>query len=99
MPEVGESELRKAVEANFNATARHAETVRVVERFEGAVVWDGIVHVFELDGCPGSTRAYAWSHETTGSARRFVTVLHQGRVNSALNAVRAALVNEHRKRG
>jgi hypothetical protein len=28
---------------------------------EGQTVWEGVVHVFDLEGHPKATRAYAWS--------------------------------------
>ena len=67
------------------------------EIFEGKTVWEGVVHVFDLAGHPTATRAYAWSSPIEGSTkRRFVAVLHTARINSPLEAVRAAIVAEHR---
>ena len=71
---------------------------RVREVFEGKVVWDGIVHVFDLEGHPKATRAYAWSSPIDNSdKRRFYAVLHLGRIRSPLDAVRAAIVAERRQ--
>jgi hypothetical protein len=45
-------------------------------RIEGATVWEGVVHVFDLEGHPKATRAYAWSSPIEGSTkRRFFAVL------------------------
>ena len=56
------------------------------------------MHVFDLAGHPTATRAYAWSSPIEGSTkRRFFAVLHTERINSPLEAVRAAIVAEHRK--
>ena len=60
-------------------------------------MWQGVVHVFELEDHPEATRAYAWSSPIEGSAkRRFFAVLHIPPVTSPVEAVRAAIVAEHR---
>lgn len=67
-----------------------------VEPYNGQPVWQGHVHVFNLDGHPTATRAYAWSTPVDGSSkRRFYAVLHLGPIRSARDAVRAAIVAEH----
>ena len=56
-----------------------------------------MVHVFDLTGRPTATRAYAWSSPVEGSRkRRFFAVLHTDRINSPLEAVRAAIMAERR---
>jgi len=89
--------LKDAVESMHGGTATLAQSVRVHETFNGQVVWDGIVHVFDLEGHPTATRAYAWSSPVEGSdKRRFFAVLHLGGIRSPQDAVRAAIVAEHR---
>jgi hypothetical protein len=74
------------------------QTAPVREEFCGQTVWDGVVHVFDLTDHPTATRAYAWSSPIEGSTkRRFFAVLHTERINSPLEAVRAAIVAEHRR--
>ena len=91
------SDLQQAVEAQHGGTATLAQTVPIHETFNRQVVWDGVVHVFDLDGHPSATRAYAWSSPIEGSnKRRFYAVLHLGGIRSPLDAVRAAIVAEHR---
>lgn len=59
-------------------------------------VWEGVVHVFDLNGHPTATRAYAWSSPIEGSdKRRFFAVLHIPPITSPLEAVRAAIVHEY----
>ncbi len=90
--------LRLAVEAQHGGIATLAQTVPVHEAFNGQPVWDGTVHVFDLDGHPSATRAYAWSSSIDGSEkRRFYAVLHLGGIWSPLDAVRAAIVAEERR--
>src|SRR3954451_15662585 len=89
--------LKDAIESQHGGTATLAQSVPVKEIHAGAVVWEGVVHVFDLAGHPTASRAYAWSSPIEGSEkRRFFAVLHQGPVRSPLDAVRAAIVAEAR---
>jgi hypothetical protein len=91
-------ELRMAVERMHGGTATLAQSVPVRETFDGKPVWEGVVHVFDLAGHPTATRAYAWSAPIEGSTkRRFFAVLHTSRINSPLEAVRAAIVAEQKR--
>jgi hypothetical protein len=92
-------DLRAAVETQHGGTAIFVESVPVKEVLEGKTVWDGIVAVFNLDGCTNATRAYAWSSPIEGSTkRRFFAVLHLGGIRGPQDAVRAAIVAEQRAR-
>ena len=96
--EVEEGELCTAVEAQHGGLASLVQSVPVRESYEGAPVWEGGVHVFDLAGNPNATRAYAWSSPVEGSdKRRFFAVLHMGAITSPVEAVRAAIVAEHRR--
>jgi hypothetical protein len=95
--ETNPNELRRAVERMHECSARLVQSVPVSEAHESATVWEGLVHVFDLDGHPTAKRAYAWSAPIEGSdKRRFFAVLHQAPITSPLDAVRAAIVQEHR---
>jgi hypothetical protein len=74
------------------------ESVAVKEVFQGKIVWDGIVEVFDLHDHPKTHRAYAWSHATDDpkNPKRHVTVLHIPPAISPQTAVRAAIVQEFR---
>jgi hypothetical protein len=97
MSETVTDELREAVERMHGGTATLAQSVPVRETFEGKPVWEGLVHVFDLAGHPAATRAYAWSSPIEGiTKRRFFAVLHTARINSPIEAVRAAIVAENR---
>src|SRR4051812_4993062 len=99
MTEVEADQLRDAVQKMHGGTATLAQSVPVRETFEGKTVWEGVVHVFDLADHPTATRAYAWPFPAEGSDKpRFVAVLHTGRINSPLQAVRAAIVAENRNR-
>ncbi len=90
---------RETVEAQHGGTATLVQSVPVLETFEGQTVWEGVVCVFDLEGHPTATRAYAWSSPIEGSTkRRFFAVLGIPPIMSPLDAVRAAIVAEHRTR-
>jgi hypothetical protein len=97
MIEVEADQLKRTIEALHGGTATLAQSVPVHETFKGLTVWEGVVHVFELAGHPKATRAYAWSSPIEGSAkRRFFAVLGVPPIMSPLDAVRAAIIAEHR---
>jgi len=90
-------ELRDAIESQHGGAATLAQSVPVTETHNGQTVWQGVVHVFDLEGHPKATRAYAWSSPIEGSdKRRFFAVLQMGPIKSPADAVRAAIVAEHR---
>jgi len=100
MSEVEADQLKQAVENTHGGTATFVQTVPVREVHGDELVWQGMVHVFDLAGHPTATRAYAWSSAVANSARRrFYAVLHTERINSPLEAVRAAIVAEHKSPG
>ena len=90
--------LHAATERMHHCEARLAQSVPVREHHGSATVWESVVHVFDLTGHPKATRAYAWSSPIEGSdKRRFFAVLHLPPVTSPVEAVRAAIVAEHRQ--
>lgn len=92
-------QLQKAVEDQHGGRAVFMQSVPVDERHNGKPVWQGVVHVFELSDNPKATRAYAWSSPIEGSEKRRVfAVLHVGSITTPVDAVRAAIVAEHRAR-
>ena len=52
------------------------------------------MHVFELAGHPGATRAYGWSATGRGGVSRLFALLHQAPIDSAQAAVSAAFAIE-----
>lgn len=97
MNEVEPDELKRAIESMHHCSASLRDVISVTEKFEGDIVWEGTVHVFDLKCHSRANRAYAWSSPIEGSdKRRFFAVLHIPPVTSPLDAVRAAIVAEHR---
>jgi hypothetical protein len=67
--------------------------------FQGGPVWEGVVHVFALQGHHEADLRYAWSTPIEGSSRRrFYAVLSMPPINSAADTVRAAFVADEKKR-
>src|ERR1700676_2184790 len=94
MIEVEVDQLQKAIEGLHRCSARLAQSVPVNETHDGAAAWEGVVHVFDLEGHPTASRVYAWSSpvEGTPDQRRFFAVLHQPPVTSPAAAVQAAII-------
>ncbi len=90
--------LKDTIRDLHGVEAKHIESVPVTEVFEGRTIWDGLVEIFELDGHPMATHAYAWAHDTDDprKPKRHVTVLRIPPVESPETAVRAAIVQEFR---
>ena len=96
--DVSVDQLQRAVEGQHGGKAALVEAVPVKETFQGETVWEGTVHVFDLEGHPKATRAYAWSSPIEGSTkRRFYAMLHLGGIMTPQDAVRAAIAEEERK--
>jgi hypothetical protein len=90
--------VERDVESQHFCYATLAQTAPVRETFKGQPVWEGVVHVFDLEGHSQATRAYAWSSAIEGSdKRRFYAVLGIGPIKTPLDAMRAAIVAERRR--
>ena len=97
--EVSADQLKRAVEGQHGGKAVLVTSLPVKEVWDGKTVWEGVVHIFDLDGHPKATRAYAWSRPINGGdKRRYYAVLHLGSIRSPSDAVRAAIVAEQRGR-
>ena len=94
-------ELQGVIRRLHGADASHVESVAVKEAFQGKTVWEGVVEVFDLVGHPTAQRVYAWAHDTDDpdNPRRHVTVLHIHPIQSARDAVRAAIAQEFKDLG
>ena len=92
-------ELKKVIRQLHGCEAEHAGTVPVKEVFQGQIVWEGEVEVFDLPDLPDADRVYAWAHETDNAdqPRRTVTVLHVPPVLSPELAVRASILQDYRE--
>ena len=90
--------LKEAIRKLHGCESTWLQAARVKETFQGEIVWEGLVQVFDLIDHPEATRCYAWSHAGGDTERRrFVAVLHKEPVTSPGAAVRAAIVQEARE--
>jgi len=95
--EVSIEALKKAILDLHGCKATWIKSVPIKEVFEGEMVWEGIVQVFNLIEHPKAKRCYAWSHELEGSKKRlFFAVLHQGAIDSPEKAVKASIVQDYK---
>ena len=87
-------EIKSVVERQEKCRAIHVESVVVREEFHGEIVWEGVVETFDLRDHPIAKRAYAWQRFKGGEKKEpeYTVVLGIPPVNSAQNAVRAAVV-------
>jgi hypothetical protein len=90
-------ELKDAIKRLHGCEANHLTTASVIETFQGETVWKGDVEIFALIGHPTAKRCFAWAHETD-KGKRYVAVLELPPVDSAQTAVRAAIVEEMKKK-
>ena len=98
MPNETGIELQNAILNLHGCKATWIKSVPVKEIFEGEVVWEGVVQVFDLIDHPTAKKCYAWSYQVDNTGkRRFVVVLHQNPVKSPVDAVKAFIVNEYKK--
>jgi hypothetical protein len=88
-------QLIQVIKRLYGCKATHVETVPVVEEFQGKVIWQGEVEVFNVRHRQAK-RAYAWAHDDVeeGKGKKFVAVLELPPVNSPQTAVKAAIMSE-----
>ena len=73
-------------------SARHVESLRIQEKWIEEIVWDGVVETFDLQNHPTAKRAYAWERWEPGEEPRYTVVLGIPPINSAKDAIKAAIV-------
>jgi hypothetical protein len=91
-------DLTTAVERLHNCKASRIEDVAVIEKFGDKDVWNGIVHVFKIEGNEKADTCYAWSSPVEGSTKmRYYAVLKIPPIDSPEKAVRASIVQDYKK--
>ena len=85
------NQLRKAVELEHGGKALFVTKLPIREVVDGKTVWEGVVHIFNLEGNAKASRAYAWAIRIQGTEKQFVVLLHLGNIGSPRDAVRASL--------
>jgi len=88
--------LKQVVEQQHHCKATFREVAHVVESHKGNILWAGDVSVFDVDHAEAKT-AYAWADPVPKSKRlRYFAVLGKPPINTANDAVRAAIVARYR---
>ena len=85
--------LRFVIKKVHGADSKHRETVPVVERWKGKIVWEGEVEVFDLLAHPKGKTCYAWAYSKDGTEHT-TAVLELPPVISPKTAVQVAIANE-----
>ena len=94
-----EDEMRRAVESLYRCRATLVQSLPVRDKLRGKIAWEGVVHVFDIEGHPEAKRAYAWSSPIEGSdKRRIVAVLQLGLIKAPIDALRTAITAERRRK-
>jgi hypothetical protein len=97
MTEISLQQLQQAVEARHGGTASFVQAVPIRQMQGEQLVWEGLVHIFDLADHPdGAFRAYALSHAIGGGKQRVFVVLHGRGIVGPRDAVHAALVAAYR---
>jgi len=90
-------ELESVIVKVHGCSATSVGPVRVEEKYQDRVVWNGEVEIFALAGCARAERCYAWGLPDERGALEIVTVLEIAPVDSAAMAVRVALASGARR--
>jgi len=75
----------------------HVWSEAVHEMFQGQIVWEGTVDVFEIIAHPRAKHAYSWSYEDDDKQLKTITVLGIPPVDSAQIAVKVFIASKARK--
>lgn len=87
---------QQAVEGLHHFKATFREIVPIKEEFEGEIVWDGSVYVFDLEDHQTAKVAYAWSYFVDHSKRlKAYAELHEGHIKSPADAALASIVRDY----
>jgi hypothetical protein len=84
-------DLQLAIQQRGACAARLLQTVPVRARLDEERTLDIVVHVYELEGCLMTNRAYAWFTDTVHTA------LDIGPIRSPAAAVHATLADHDRR--
>jgi len=88
--------LINAIKDLHGCKATYREGIEVKEEFKGQTVWEGTVHIYNVDH-PDTDTCYAWSSPIEGSEQRqYYAVLKIPPVDSPEKAVRASIVSDYK---
>src|SRR6516165_10141314 len=85
--------LREVILELHGCSSRHVSTVPVKETSQGHTVWQGLIEVFDLIDHPKADRCYAWTYQDDEGRMQYAAVLGLPPVQSAHDAVKAAIAD------
>ena len=88
------NELQNAIWHTHGCKSTYLETVSVREEFNGKVVWDGDVEIFELIKHPTACQCYAWGFKDNLGKWQYVAVLKVPQVDTPRKAVQAYILSQ-----
>ena len=80
--------IKCAVEKNIGGMARHVTSTAVIEVFEGSLVWEAVVEIFDVACNPTVKRCYGFTYRED-DALAYATVAETDEMNSPKMAVKA----------
>lgn len=85
--------IQKALESKEGCRSTHVRSLLVKENFEGKMIWEGVVEIFDLHNHPTAKRAYAWERwrDEQKADPEYTVVLGIPPINSEQDAVKAAI--------
>ena len=83
--------LAAAVEVRCGGKASLNHVQQVHLDLEDGAIWDGVIHVFDLDRHQTAQRVYAWPSAIGGRTPSIHVVLHSFSIESAQDAARRTL--------
>ena len=84
--------LSDGIRATHNCECAHAGTSHVHEQMDGETVWEGDVEIFDLEGHPEATKAFAWGWDVEGEVR-CLAIINVPPIESPREAVQAAIAS------
>ena len=90
--------LKGGIEREHGGTATFIGSELVTAMWKGRIAWQGVVQLYALTGEAQFKTVYAWLDHPDGSghSRRVHTALKGGSINTASDAVNAAIVANYR---
>lgn len=85
--------LSKAIAVMHECRCIHFGSEEIEEKHDGETVWQGQVEIFQLEGHPDTNVAYGWGWTDDEDEIQFIGVLNVPPIESASDAVQAAIAS------
>lgn len=88
--------LKTAVEKLHECQATFADDHYIIETHKGAIVWEGWIAEFAIEGNSQADTCYAWVIQLPDGSRQDTAVLKASNATSPVNALRVYLLQRLR---